>query len=127
MRRFGLALITLAGLVAGCGGSSSGTSSGGSTQSQATTSSQAGGGNQQASAQGKQVFTQNCAGCHTLAAAQANGQVGPNLDQLKPDRATVRRQVITGGKPGGMPPFKGRLTNAQINAVAQYVSSSAGQ
>jgi len=126
MQRFGVALIIAAGLAAGCGGGSSSSSSG-STRSQAATSSQAGGGTQQASAQGKQVFTQNCAGCHTLAAAQSNGQVGPNLDQLKPDRATVRRQVITGGKPGGMPSFKGSLTNAQINAVAQYVSGVAGQ
>ena len=28
---------------------------------------------------------------------------------------------------GGMPPFKGQLTAAQIKAVAQYVSSVAGK
>jgi cytochrome c553 len=122
MRRLGLALTITAALVAGCGGDDGG---GGGGQSPQATSTQ-GGGNRQASAQGKQVFTQNCKGCHTLADAQATGKVGPNLDDLKPDRGRVRRQVITGGKPGGMPAFKGKLTNAQINAVAQYVSSVAG-
>jgi cbb3-type cytochrome c oxidase subunit III len=29
---------------------------------------------------GKQVFTQNCASCHTLQAAGASGTIGPNLD-----------------------------------------------
>jgi mono/diheme cytochrome c family protein len=29
---------------------------------------------------GKQVFTQTCASCHTLAAASASGTIGPNLD-----------------------------------------------
>jgi mono/diheme cytochrome c family protein len=84
-----------------------------------------GGGNEQASAQGKQAFTQNCGGCHTLKDAGTSGNVGPNLDDLKPDDATVQRQVTNGG--GGMPAFKGRLSDAQIKAVAQYVSSVAGQ
>jgi mono/diheme cytochrome c family protein len=89
-----------------------------------TTSTPAGGG-QQANAQGKQVFTENCASCHTLKDAAAKGQVGPNLDDLKPDDATVQRQVTNGG--GGMPAFKGQLSAAEIKAVAQYVSSVAGQ
>jgi cbb3-type cytochrome c oxidase subunit III len=66
-----------------------------------------------------------CAGCHTLAAAGATGTVGPNLDQLKPAMAIVVRQVTNGG--AVMPAFKGRLSAAQIQAVAKYVSSSAGK
>jgi cbb3-type cytochrome c oxidase subunit III len=66
-----------------------------------------------------------CAGCHTLAAAGAKGTVGPNLDQLKPALAIVVRQVTNGG--AMMPAFKGRLTPAQIQAVAQYVSANAGK
>jgi mono/diheme cytochrome c family protein len=84
-----------------------------------------GAGNQQASAQGKQVFTQNCGGCHTLKDAGTSGSVGPNLDDLKPDQATAQRQVTNGG--GGMPAFKGQLSDAQIKAVAQYVASVAGK
>jgi mono/diheme cytochrome c family protein len=74
---------------------------------------------------GAAIFKANCAGCHTLAAAGATGTVGPNLDQLKPSMAIVVKQVTNGG--AIMPAFKGKLTVAQINAVAKYVSSSAGQ
>ena len=84
-----------------------------------------GGGTEQASAAGKRTFTQSCGGCHTLKAAQTSGNVGPNLDDLKPDEATVQRQVTNGG--GAMPAFKGQLSDQQIKAVAQYVSSVAGQ
>ena len=66
-----------------------------------------------------------CAGCHTLAAAGATGTTGPNLDQLKPALAAVVQQVTTGG--AVMPAFKGKLSDAQIQAVAKYVSSSAGK
>jgi mono/diheme cytochrome c family protein len=66
-----------------------------------------------------------CAGCHTLAAAGSTGTTGPNLDQLKPPMAKVVTQVTNGG--GVMPAFGGRLSAAQIQAVAKYVSSSAGK
>jgi cbb3-type cytochrome c oxidase subunit III len=65
-----------------------------------------------------------CAGCHTLSAAGSTGTIGPNLDQLKPSMAAVVKQVTNGG--GVMPAFAGKLSTAQIQAVAQYVSSSAG-
>jgi mono/diheme cytochrome c family protein len=68
-----------------------------------------------------------CSGCHTLAAAGATGTVGPNLDQLAPKltMSIVVRQVTNGG--AIMPAFKGKLTAAQIQAVAKYVTSSAGK
>jgi mono/diheme cytochrome c family protein len=66
-----------------------------------------------------------CGGCHTLAAAGSTGTVGPNLDQLKPSTAVVAHQVMVGG--GAMPAFQGKLSPAQIQAVAKYVSSSAGK
>jgi mono/diheme cytochrome c family protein len=68
-----------------------------------------------------------CSGCHTLAAAGATGTVGPNLDQLAPNLtvAIVAHQVTNGG--AVMPAFKGKLSTAQIQAVAKYVSSSAGK
>ena len=74
---------------------------------------------------GKAIFQSQCASCHTLKAAGATGTVGPNLDQLKPSTARVVRQVTNGG--AVMPSFKGKLTPAQIAAVAAYVSSSAGK
>ncbi|MBV8065454.1 MAG: cytochrome c [Actinobacteria bacterium] len=76
-------------------------------------------------AAGAAVFkTAGCAGCHTLAAAHAGGQIGPNLDTLKPNYAQVLAQVTNGG--GGMPSFAKTLTAAQIRNVAAYVASNAG-
>jgi cbb3-type cytochrome c oxidase subunit III len=74
---------------------------------------------------GEAIFKANCAGCHTLSAAGATGTVGPNLDQLKPSMGLVVHQVTNGG--AIMPAFKGKLSAAQIQAVAKYVSSSAGK
>jgi cbb3-type cytochrome c oxidase subunit III len=75
---------------------------------------------------GKKIFKgAGCAGCHTLAAAGATGTKGPNLDQLKPSEARTAHQVMVGG--GSMPAFSGKLSPAQIEAVAKYVASSAGK
>jgi cbb3-type cytochrome c oxidase subunit III len=76
-------------------------------------------------ADGKEIFTANCAACHTLADAGTTGTIGPNLDQSQPPKALVVDRVTNGM--GAMPPFKGTLTDAQIEAVADYVSSSAGK
>jgi outer membrane protein assembly factor BamB len=76
-------------------------------------------------ANGKSIFTANCGSCHTLNAAGTTGSVGPNLDDLKPDEVTVEGQVRNGG--GGMPAFQGRLSDAQIKAVSQYVAQNAGK
>jgi cbb3-type cytochrome c oxidase subunit III len=74
---------------------------------------------------GKAIFSSQCSSCHTLKAAAATGTIGPNLDQLKPSFAIAQHQVEVGG--GVMPAFKGKLTQAQIDAVAKFVSSSAGK
>jgi len=85
-----------------------------------------GGGKTTAAPDGKAVFASaGCGACHTLKAAGATGNVGPNLDQLKPAEAIVERQVANGG--AAMPAFKGRLSPAQIKAVATFVSSVAGK
>lgn len=77
-------------------------------------------------ATGPEVFkAANCSSCHTLAASGATGVIGPNLDGLQPDAATVER-FVTSGK-GSMPSFKDRLTPAQITAVAEYVARATKQ
>jgi mono/diheme cytochrome c family protein len=111
-------LIVAAGALglAACGGSSgsSGGSSGGS-----------GGDPVKKATTGRAIFqAAGCADCHTLKAAGASGSVGPNLDSVHPSAAKVRSQVERGG--GVMPSFKDKLTAAQINAVANFVASSAG-
>jgi cytochrome c6 len=74
---------------------------------------------------GEEVFASaGCGNCHTLEAAGSTGSVGPNLDDLQPDTEQVAEQVRNGG--GGMPAFEGELSDAEIEAVAEYVSSSAG-
>jgi cbb3-type cytochrome c oxidase subunit III len=83
-----------------------------------------GGGGGDAPTDGKSIFTANCSGCHTLSDAGASGNVGPNLDEAKPDVALVTDRV-TNGK-GAMPAFKGDLTPEQIAAVSDYVAQSAG-
>ena len=74
---------------------------------------------------GKSIFTASCGGCHTLADAGTTGTVGPNLDQAKPPKELVVDRVTNGQ--GVMPSFKDSLDAAQIQAVADYVSSAAGQ
>ncbi len=77
--------------------------------------------------QGETIFKTNCGSCHTLANAGTKGQVGPNLDQLKPNDALVIHQVTNGGGP--MPAFgkKKILSVTQIKNVAAYVSTVAGK
>jgi mono/diheme cytochrome c family protein len=71
-------------------------------------------------AAGKAVFTSaGCTACHTLAAANSTGNVGPNLDELKPPYDKIVTQVENGG--GAMPPFKGQLSDEEIHNVAAFV------
>jgi mono/diheme cytochrome c family protein len=87
---------------------------------------EAGGESAALSEEGKVVFTTNCGSCHTLKEAGTSGEIGPNLDELEPDLATVEHQVINGGGP--MPAFgkEGILNSKEVKAVATYVSSVAG-
>jgi mono/diheme cytochrome c family protein len=119
-------LLAIASIAEGCG-----SSSGSSQSTQSTPSTQTGSGGSSSSlgnaAAGKKVFTSDCGSCHTMADAGTNGQVGPNLDELQPDFMLVRDQVTNGG--GTMPAFgkQGILSAKQIDNVAAYVSSKAGQ
>jgi cytochrome c6 len=72
----------------------------------------------------KAIFTSSCGSCHTLADAGTTGTVGPNLDDTKPGLERAVSQITSGG--GGMPPFKGRLSEEQIQALAEYVVESTG-
>jgi len=63
-----------------------------------------------------------CGTCHTLKSAGSNGDIGPNLDQLKPQQEQIV-YVVTNGI-GVMPPWDGILTSEEIEAVAYYVFKS---
>jgi mono/diheme cytochrome c family protein len=74
-------------------------------------------------AAGESVYASaGCGACHALEAAGSSGQVGPDLDESKPDAELVVDRV-TNGK-GAMPPFKGQLDEKQIQDVAAFVVES---
>ena len=78
-------------------------------------------------AQGKKLFSSvapSCAICHTLADAGAEGEVGPKLDELKPDAARVAKAIKNGL--GNMPPYGERLNSDEVAALARYVSFATG-
>ena len=63
-----------------------------------------------------------CGVCHSLQAAGSEGQIGPNLDMLKPQIAQIISAVTNGI--GVMPPWEGILTKEEIEAVAYYIFTS---
>jgi len=70
---------------------------------------------------GSKIYNEKamCGTCHTLKKAGSNGNVGPNLDQLKPTLDQIV-YVVTNGI-GVMQAWDGILTAEEIKAVAYYV------
>lgn len=75
---------------------------------------------------GKRVFTTEanppCAVCHALKAADATGEIGPDLDELKPSESQVVEVVKNGIGP--MPSFEDSLSAEQIAAVAKFIANA---
>ena len=73
---------------------------------------------------GKKIFLGegNCVTCHTLKNANSKGNIGPNLDEIKPDIIRVLTAVKNGI--GVMPAYEGMLSDDEIKAVASYVAES---
>ena len=71
---------------------------------------------------GKNIFLGkgNCSTCHTLLDAGSNGDIGPNLNEIKPSFEKIVMTVSNGI--GVMPAYEGILTSKEIEAVAIYVS-----
>ena len=63
-----------------------------------------------------------CGVCHVLQSAGSEGQIGPNLDQLKPSISRII-SVVTNGI-GVMQAWEGILSHEEIEAVAYYVFNS---
>ena len=63
-----------------------------------------------------------CGVCHSLNAAGSDGQIGPNLDMLKPQLEQIISAVTNGI--GVMPAWEGILTEEEIEAVAYYIFNS---
>jgi len=78
-------------------------------------------------ARGKTLFSTvspACATCHTLQAAQAEGQIGPVLDEIKPSAPRVLRALRAGL--GVMPSYAQRLSEEDMRALASFVSDATG-
>jgi mono/diheme cytochrome c family protein len=74
---------------------------------------------------GKKLYAANgCGSCHTLKDAGSTGDVGPNLDEAKPDLQLAIERVTNGKSP--MPSFKDMLTEQEIVDVATYVVQASG-
>jgi mono/diheme cytochrome c family protein len=81
---------------------------------------------------GQTIFGEHCAVCHTLAAANAVGKVGPNLDQIRPSVALIEYTLAHGCTQtsssclgyGQMPADIVQGTDARD--VAMYVARVAG-
>ena len=93
-------------------------------------------------APGLAVYQQNgCGGCHTFKPAGSNGQVGPDLDNLKAEAAKANRgplakfieesivdpgAYLEPGYPDAMPHiFKTQIPPAQLTQLVQYLSQGA--
>ena len=70
---------------------------------------------------GRQIFLEQgtCASCHALNDAGSDANIGPNLNEIRPDLNRVIIAVTNGI--GVMPSFEGILTADEINSVAHYV------
>jgi cytochrome c oxidase subunit II len=93
-----------------------------------------GGGGEAAAPSGEELFTSNgCAGCHTLKAAGATEDVGPNLGKLGDvDAAFIRRSIVDpnadvtrGYDPNIMPQdFGDKLSKEELDALVKYLLES---
>jgi mono/diheme cytochrome c family protein len=81
---------------------------------------------------GAQVFANNgCGGCHTLAAANAGGNVGPNLDEILSGQSAAmihesivdpNAKIAAGYPPNVMPSnFEEKLSPKELNDLVQFL------
>jgi hypothetical protein len=77
--------------------------------------------------QGREIFGVACANCHTLAAADADGKVGPNLDQLRPPEALTLDAVERGRQRGSGTMPAGIVQGTDAVDVAAFVAAVAGK
>ena len=76
---------------------------------------------------GRTVFAQKCSTCHTLAASNAVGKVGPDLDVLRPMSGLVLNAIQQGRARGQGQMPAGLVTGQDARDVAGYVAAVAGR
>jgi cytochrome c oxidase subunit II len=88
------------------------------------------------SVQGKELFTQQCGSCHTLADAGTQGQVGPNLDDVLQGKdadfihesiVDPSAEIASGFQDGVMPGNFGEMfTDPQLDGLVEYLLEATG-
>jgi mono/diheme cytochrome c family protein len=76
---------------------------------------------------GRELFKERCATCHTLEDAGAVGLVGPDLDTMRPPEALIL-DAIEKGRARGQGQMPGELfAGTEAREVADYVATVAGR
>jgi cytochrome c oxidase subunit 2 len=122
-----LAVLMAAALaLAGCGGGGEGQEGGGATPTPT-----------EAAGAGLQVWNaQGCGSCHMLAAANATGQTGPNLDEALKGKSTafIRKSIVDpnaeiaqGFSADVMPKdFAQKLSDDELQQLVDFIAKSTG-
>lgn len=76
---------------------------------------------------GRELFGAACQQCHKLDAANAVGQVGPDLDRLKPPRRLTLDAILNGRARGNGTMPAGIYTGRDAEDVASFVAAVAGR
>jgi mono/diheme cytochrome c family protein len=80
---------------------------------------------------GRSLFNSNCASCHgqngtPTAVGKSLNAPEMSLKAVQTQTDAELQQIIANGK-GNMPPFNGRLSDAQINSLVGYIRTLSGQ
>jgi mono/diheme cytochrome c family protein len=76
---------------------------------------------------GRELFALRCAQCHTLKAANAVAQVGPNLDELRPPKSLVLDALDKGRARGNGQMAADLYVGRDAQDVASFVAKAVGQ
>lgn len=77
--------------------------------------------------EGRELFAQHCANCHTLSASNAVGRVGPNLDVMRPNVQLTLEAIDQGRARGAGQMPSDLLHGDKAQAVAEYIEAVAGR
>ena len=77
--------------------------------------------------EGREIFSEKCATCHTLVDANAVGKVGPDLDVLQPPEALTINAIKQGRAKGvGQMPAQ-LIEDDEAKLVATYIAHVSGR
>ncbi|WP_042142673.1 cytochrome c551 [Paucisalibacillus sp. EB02] len=113
MKKWLLAILFGIALVLGaCGGDDNGDDNGATSDSGQESG-------ETTTASAEDIYETNCASCH---GADLSGGAGSNLTAIGADYSVDElKDIIANGKDGGMPAFSGRLSDDEIQTLADWL------